>query len=207
MTDDTPTERFSAADEPTRILPTSAAPGAGAAGRSQVDSEKPQSRALLFTLIGIGIALLIAIVVLALVLFNRDDTPAPAPIVSETASGTPTATAPAPSASASDAPAPTETSAPPVSTGPTFDSFSAPASAGCTGEVSNVDLTFSWSSGNAESASISIGDSDEAFASGLPPVYTLTELQYQCDFPSQTYTVTLEGADGKVASNTVTVTQ
>jgi len=217
MTDDTPTERFTPADEQdyaaTRRLPvasTGAMPPVTPPPRTPPPGsapEHPSSRALLYTLIGIGAALLIAILILALTLFNRDETPSPVDTATASPSSTPSVT---PSATQEPEPEPTEEPEPPVATGPTFDSFSAPASAGCTGEVDNADLSFSWSSSNATKAYIGVATTNaksEPFASDLPPVYTFTEIQYQCDLASQVYTVTLEDADGYLAHNTVTVTQ
>ena len=45
------------------------------------------------------------------------------------------------------------------------------------------------------------------YASDLPPVFTYTDLAYQCDQESQIYTVTLEDAAGSTRSETVTITR
>jgi hypothetical protein len=204
----------------TRILPTAAAAGAGAGaggippGRAHTLAQPAEgerkSRALLFWLIGIGAALLITVIVLLAMFFTgQDDTPVAAPTPSATAtqpaapSEEPTPTE-EPSQSATPTPTPTEEPA----AAPTFSSFEAPTSAGCEEGDDNAPLTISWASRDATTASIGVNTDDasrDPFEADLPPVFTYTGLNYECELPSQVYTVTLENADGLTTSQSVTI--
>ena len=199
---------------PTEVLYTpTVAPSASTASASTAPPTfNPQnegnSRAMLYTLIGVGAALLIAVIIVVAMLLNRgDDDPVTLPTTSSSPSATPSATpSPTPSDSPSPEPEPTE---PPAPVGPTFDSFTAPPTAGCAEGDTSKPLTFSWSSGNAQTAYIGVATTDAKaapFESGLPPVDTYT-LDYQCSQASQVYTVTLEDADGNLAHQTVTITK
>jgi hypothetical protein len=168
-----------------------------------------QSRALLYTLIAIGAALLIAVIIVVIMLLNRGGDepvalPSSSPSPSMSASPSPT---PTPSESPSEEPSP-EPEPEPV--GPTFASFDAPPSAGCAEGDTSKPLTFSWSSSNASTAYIGVATSNakaEPYEGNLPVVYTYTNLSYQCGEDQQTYTVTLEDADGNLAHQTVTITK
>ncbi|GAB2448754.1 hypothetical protein HD599_001871 [Conyzicola lurida] len=227
MSDDTPTERFDPKSNgvtppdplgatpqeypPTRKLPTTPAqptvqPVAGATPPPAPPAPPAKkSRTALRWLIGIGAALLVAVIVLLVILFGGDPEPEP------TATATPTATAqptPTPSPSPTEEPEPTPTVEPVAS--PTFDSFEAPTTADCEEGDDDAPLTFSWSSSNAERAFIGVQTTDAKlapYASDLPPVFTYTDLAYQCDQESQIYTVTLEDAAGSTKSETVTITR
>lgn len=193
----------------TEVLYTpSAAPARSSAPTAAVPQER-NSRAMLYTLIGVGAALLIAVVIVVIMLLSRgSDVPTPVP----TTSGSPSAS---PSASPSPSPLPSLTESPepepepPATVGPTFDSFTAPPAAGCAEGDTAKPLTFSWSSSNAQTAYIGVATTDAKAApyeAGLPPVDTYT-LDYQCSQASQVYTVTLEDADGNLAHQTVTITK
>lgn len=169
-------------------------------------SQEPKKKhTLMWWLIGIGAALLIALIVLLVVLFGGADEPAVAPTPSET-SASPT---PEPEPTEEPEPTPTETVAPPPVTGPTFATFSAPANAACEEGDDEAPLSFSWSSSDATTAYIGVGTQNAALNptfSDLPPTATFDELSYDCSVASQVYTVTLEDAEGRLTSNTVTIT-
>jgi cell division septation protein DedD len=205
-------------DAPTRILPTAGAAGAGAGAGAipparahsldrPVEGER-KSRGLLYTLIALGAALLIAVIVLLLMFFGDQD---PAPVSTPTA--TPTVPAePTPSETPEPAPSPTPTQEPEPTeepaVAPTFDSFEAPTSAGCEEGDDNAPIQISWGSRDATSAFVGVGTDDasqDPAESGLPPVFTYTGFAYECELPSQVYTVTLENADGLTTSQSVTI--
>jgi hypothetical protein len=190
MSDNTPTERFDA---------QSASAPAGEAGRSGK---------LLYVLIGIGVLLLIVVVILVATLLSRPGattpnlTPSPSQTDSATPTPTPTLASPSPEPEDEEEPPP-----PPVPV-PGFDSFSAPSDAGCEDGDSSRPLTFSWSSDDAVTAYIGVQTNNAKSApyeGDLPPVYTYTNLNYQCDHDSQYYTVTLEDGAGHLTHKTVTI--
>ena len=193
MSDNTPTERFDAV--------------AGGAA-----DEVKKSRTLLYVIIGIGVLLLVAIIILIATLLGRpQDTasgdPTPSVTATESASPTPTAT------EASPEPEPEETEdappPPPPAPVPGFDSFSAQSDAGCQDGDTQKQLTFSWSSDDAVRAYIGVQTNNAKAApyeGDLPPVYTYTNLYYNCDQDSQYYTVTLEDGSGHLTHKTVTIT-
>lgn len=197
MSDSTPTERFSVQ------------PDAG---------DGPKSKRLLYVLIGIGAVLLIAVIILLVVLLTRptgSNTVAETPIPSATASETPSAV-PSESATPVSTPSATETVAAPTPTPapqppaqvPGFDSFHAPSHAGCQAGDTQKQLTFSWSSDDAVKAYIGVQTKNAKTApyeADLPPVYTYTNLYYNCDQASQYYTVTLEDGAGHITNKTVTI--
>ena len=201
-----PTERFVAAEPTYSASTTTAYPtrgsggsggGAGGGGRRAAAPLK-KSNALLWTLVSIAGVLLITIIVLAIILLQPKDSPAPA--------NTPTAEAPI----EEPEPEATEPEEEPEATGPVFDSFTAPETAGCTEETTEVPLEFSWESANAVRAYIGVGTDnarDDPFDGDLPPTYTYLNIVYLCDQESQTYTVTLEDESGEIASETVTVSR
>ena len=199
MSENTPTERFDA--------PVAAA-GAG---------EAAKSRTLLYVLIGIGALLLITVVILVAILSSRGQTGAdPALSASESESASPTPEATETSSSPSPAPSESETETeeeeppPPPPAVPGFDSFSAPSDAGCQEGDDQVQLTFSWSSDDAERAYIGVmtNNAKAAMYEGdLPPVYTYTNLYFNCGQASQYYTVTLEDGAGHLTHKTVTITK
>jgi len=198
---------------PVDQTPAGRAPAAAQpAGRDGYPAQAPpktpdapkKKHTLMWWLIGIGAALLIALIVALIVLFGGADEPAVAPTPTES-SATPE---PEPTPTEEPEPTPTETVAPPV-TGPTFATFTAPSNAGCGEDDEEMPLTFSWSSSDATKAYIGVGTQNAALNptfSDLPPTATFEELSYQCDVASQVYTVTLEDAAGRLASNTVTIT-
>lgn len=169
---------------------------------------------LLLTIIG---ALLVGILILLLVLVLRGgDAPAESPSAGPSAS-----TSPSPSPSPSASPSPSETTTTTTTTtmtttttqapsGPTFSSFSVNTSvAACPDEASQVELDFSWSSSNATAAWIGVATSNAKAApydGPLSPTGDYT-LYYQCSNASQTYTVTLEDGDGRLAHKTSTITR
>lgn len=207
-------------DVPTTVNPPlySPTPGDGAIPPAQPPATRPtrpagptgptppkKSRTLMWWLIGIGAALLVTVIVLLVMLLgNRDDgQPAetPAPTASETPVPTPTETTP-------PEPSPTPTTEP--AAGPTFATFSAPASAECQEGEDEAPLTFSWSSTDAVRAYLGVGTQNAAInptVSDLEPTATYSDLAFDCGVASQVYTVTLEDAAGRLASNTVTITR
>lgn len=178
------------------------------------DGEK-NSRTLLYALIGVGALLLIAIIVLIVTLLNGPAAP------TETASPTPTVSSPSPTPtedSASPTPTPSATEAeeepapPPPAPAPVpgFDSFSATQDAGCQAGDTQKPLTFSWSSDDAVRAYIGVQTNNAKAApyeGNLPPVYTYTNINYNCEQASQYYTVTLEDGAGHLTHKTVTITK
>ena len=48
---------------------------------------------------------------------------------------------------------------------------------------------------------------EDPHESDLPPIYTYTGLEYDCDEESQVYTVTLENGDGERVSESRTITR
>jgi hypothetical protein len=227
MSDDTPTERFDPKSNgvtppdplgatpqeypPTRKLPEAfTPPPAEPFPQPDADTTTPPPKppekkphVLLWWLIGIGAALLITVIVLLVILFSGGD-PEPEP----TADPTPTQTEePTPEPSVEPEPSPTVEPAP---VSPSFESFEAPTSANCEEGADDAPLTFSWASNDAERAYIGVQTTNAKlapYASDLPPVFTFTDLAYQCDQDSQIYTVTLEDAAGAIASETVTITK
>ena len=199
--DSTPAGQASATPPPTTpagIPPTTP-------GEPTKTQEPKKKRTLMWWLIGIGAALLITLVVLLIMLFGGADEPAVAPTPTET-SASPT---PEPEPSEEPEPTPTETVAPPPVTGPTFATFSAPSNAECEEGDDEAPLSFSWSSSDATTAYIGVGTQNAALNptfSDLPPTATFDELSYDCGVASQVYTVTLEDAEGRLTSNTVTIT-
>jgi hypothetical protein len=219
---DAPTERFDPTNggawppvdqQPTRVMPAASAPRAQSTTRTTTTTGNPppekKSRALLWWLIGIGAALVIAVIVLLVLLFGGDEEQAPAASPSPTASVEPV---PEPEPSETEAPPEPEPTAttPPVATGPTFATFSAPSSGQCEEGEDNAPLSFSWSSDNAVRAYLGVGTQNAALnptVSDLPPTATYDELEFECSVASQVYTVTLEDELGTLASRTVTVTR
>lgn len=167
-------------------------------------TEPKKKHTLMWWLIGIGAALLIALIVSLIVLFGGADEPAVAPTPTESSASP----EPEPTPTEEPEPTPTETVAPPT-TGPTFATFTAPTNAGCEEGEDEAPLTFSWSSSDAIKAYLGVGTQNAAINptfSDLPPTATFEELSYQCNVASQVYTVTLEDADGRLTSRTVTIT-
>jgi hypothetical protein len=201
MSDSTPTERFDA-------QPTTAA--------------TPRPNTLMWVLIGVGGALFIALVIVLILALTNPQQPnatAQSPVPSVTSSETPSALpsenatpVATPTASQPDwTPEPTQPEPSWANSGvpvPTFDSFHAQPYAGCQAGDTQRQLTFSWSSENAVRAYIGVQTLNAKAApyeSGLPPVYTYTNLYYNCDQNDQYYTVTLEDADGNLTHKTVTI--
>lgn len=144
------------------------------------------------------------IILLIVLLAGRGETPVVSPTETPAASSTPSPsqTAPVPK------PSPSATTEAPAS--PTFDSFSAPATATCEEGATEAPLTFVWSSGNAVRAYLGTATTNAALnptVSDLPATDTYSDLQYDCSLASQVYTVTLEDASGGLASQTVTITK
>jgi len=227
MSDDAPTERFpapgSSANGPTEplgipeaepaateILYTPAATAPVAPVTASSAPAQKQSRALLYTLLAIGAALLIAVIVVVVLLVNRsgDDTPGALPSTSSSPSASPSPSA-TPSETPTAEPEPEESEAP-VIIGPTFDSFTAPSSAGCAEGDATKPLKFTWSSSNAVTAYIGVAVNnakDGFYEADLPVVTTYTGIEFTCSQDIQFYTVTLEDADGRLVHQTVTITR
>lgn len=217
MSDDTPTQRLSAAD--------------GDAG--ELVEERKKSRTLLFVLIGVGAALLVAVAVLVTVLVLQprpgtvpvaDPTPAPSEVESSpTPTPTPTATPTPTSAPSAD---PVETSAPPPpppppDTTPGFSSFSAPAVT-CPAPVDAGEelgppaiIRFSYTAKNAQEVWFVFGDEDAANTAVFPmplsgdqdDVYDSTDpIYFPCNAASSTMTLTVVGDDGTHVNKTFAIT-
>jgi hypothetical protein len=179
-------------------------------------TEPPQSRRTLVILIVVGAVLLVAILVLVLLLLTRTigggaaASTSPSPSVSTSASPSPSPSiTPSASPSPSPSPSPTQTT-PPAPANPTFASFSAQSSAGCSSNSGEVALTFTWGSTDAKTAYIGVGTTNakqDPYAGNLPPTDTYTDLTYDCTQASQVYTVTLENAAGLITNRTVTITR
>ena len=199
--DSTPTVRTT----PPPADPRSSTSTSASTSTSTKKTDEPKKKhTLMWWLIGIGAALLIALIVLLITLFGGADEPAVAPTPTESSA----APEPEPTPSDEPEPEPTQTVAPPV-TSPTFATFTAPANAACEEGEDEAPLTFSWSSSDATTAYIGVGTQNAALNptfSDLPPTATFEELNYDCSVASQVYTVTLEDSEGRLASNTVTVT-
>lgn len=199
--DSTPTVRTT---PPATTPPGRATTYTATSTSTKTPDEPKKKHTLMWWLIGIGAALLIALIVLLITLFGGADEPAVAPTPTESSA----APEPEPTPSEEPEPEPTQTVAPPV-TSPTFATFTAPANAACEEGEDEAPLTFSWSSSDATTAYIGVGTQNAALNptfSDLPPTATFDELSYDCSVPSQVYTVTLEDSEGRLASNTVTVT-
>ena len=197
MSDDTPTERF---EQP--VVP-------------DVGGNKKKSRTMTIVLSAIGGLLLIAVVVLLTLVFARglggpstatpDVSTSPSVSTSESPSSSPS-----PSVSENPTPSgsPSEEATPPPPSGPTFATFTAPSSAGCTVANPSSTITFSWSSANAVKAWFGV-HTNNAKAEPYEEVETTDtyDFQYQCSNESEFYTVTLQDADGKLKHKTVTITK
>ena len=198
MSDDTPTERFTAPTAPVAV---------------PADDE-PSSRTLLYVLIGVGAALVIAIVILLIVLSTRDHAPTDTKVTpAASASPTPTLTSPSPTPTVTeteDAPPPPpvddDDDDAPVEQGP-IKSFSVDdTTVNCDGAES-VPLTFSW---NTTGVTLWFGvGTNNAKTGGVgeyPLVHEL-DFDYQCGQSSgqQTYTITVEQSNGDLLSKTITI--
>jgi hypothetical protein len=162
--------------------------------------------------------LLIAIIIVLAMLFARgnDGKPVVVPISSTSASSTPSASASESVEPPSEAPEenpppdaePSAQPAPPPAAGPTFATFTAPASANCTSDNPTSPITFSWSSANAATAWFGV-HTENAKAAPYEEVPTTTTytFDYQCSNDSEFYTVTLEDASGNLAHKTATITK
>ncbi len=214
MSDDTPTERF---DAPTEPLPRAEGAEADSSAPAEAEADERQKRGMLIALLAVGGAILIALIVLIVVLLGnaQSDDAGPVPEFTTTESPTPTPTeteTPEPSVEPSDEPSvgPSATSAPPPPPpqSPSFATFNGPHKATCPDTSSSVEITWSWSSGNAVNAWFGIGTNNakaEPFES-VPTTATYT-FNYQCSEASQIYTVTLEDSSGRLTHKTVTVSR
>jgi hypothetical protein len=156
-------------------------------------------------MIAIAVLLLIVAILLAAMLLKKPGTEGTDALASPSVSATDTpSTTASPSESATLSAAPTTTTTttttqPPA--GPTFASFSAPSSAGCPDESSNVTITISWSSSNATSAWIGVATSNaKAEPYDSVPTSGSYDIGFPCSNSHQVYTVTLEDADGHLTS-------
>ncbi|MGV8884832.1 MAG: hypothetical protein ACOH1T_04490 [Microbacteriaceae bacterium] len=199
---------------PTELLGASgSAVPASVPGRPHTSRERddakaavPKARGLFFALIGVAALLLVAIIVLLILSFGPKDNP---PVAVPTASPSPSAP-PVETPSAEPTVTPPPPPPAPEPAGPSFDSFTAPSTSGCVEGESQHPLTFAWSSGNAERAYIGAGTTDAKagpYESNLPPIYTYSDISYNCSQASQVYTVTLEDGAGLLTNRTVTITR
>lgn len=197
MSDDTPTERFTAPTAPTPVAA----------------DDEPRSRTLLYVLIGVGAALVVAIIILLIVLATRGtttpeakDTPAPS------ASPTPTLTSPSPTPTPTPSVSETEEAAPPppppAPSGP-IESFTVDeTSVDCDGN-SSVTVHFAWKAdGIGLWFGVGVNDAEAA-------PYAQYELEdeldfdYQCGQSSgqQKYTITVKSSGGVKTSQSIIITE
>lgn len=214
---DAPTERFGqqSSTPPWQPAPTDipvyAAP---VPPRSAVPSEKPKrSNAARTALIVVGSLLFIALVVLALVVFSGQNGIPVAASPSQTPSGTPSETpseTPSPSPTPTEEPTPTQTEEPEPQPSPAaFVSFS-PADGteiSCPDDTSEVPLTFSWTSSDADRAWIAAGETDARANPDdeVDPSGTYRDLVFDCSRDTEIYTVSLENPEGELTSQSVTL--
>lgn len=209
---DAPTERFgqqsatpswhpAPSDIPVYAAPVTPPP------RTTPPADKPKrSNAATTTLIVIGSLLFIALVVLALVFFSGQNS-TPVASASPSPSDTPTPTP-------SEEPTPTETEEPepepePEPLAAAFVSFS-PADGteiSCPDDASEVPLTFSWTSTDAERAWIAAGETDARANPDeeVDPSGTYRDLVFDCSRETEIYTVSLENPQGDLTNQSVTL--
>ncbi len=217
---DAPTERFgqqsatpswqpAPSDIPVYATPVAPAPRTTAPRTTPPVEKTKRSNAATTALIVIGSLLFIALVVLALVYFSgQNSTPvgaSPSPTPSESATPSPTP---------SEEPTPTETEEPEPEPEPqpapaSFVSFS-PADGteiSCPDDTSDVPLTFSWTSTDAERAWIAAGETDARANpdAGVDPSGTYRDLVFDCSRETEIYTVSLENAQGDLTNQSVTL--
>jgi hypothetical protein len=205
MSDDTPTQRFDAQAAP-------AQPG------------EPKQKSRLAVILGIiGGVLLLVVILLVVLLVKGQGTPQAAgtnsPLATTTPSATPTLTTPpvtpttTPSAAHTTAPPPPP---PPQSTDPAFTKFvvqsainSCSSGPYYTGTPPTVNVT--WATVRTNSVWIVQGTSDAADSGFMQiPVNGNQSnfpysIDFSCDTPSSTYTITLVGSNGKHVSKSWTV--
>jgi hypothetical protein len=203
MSDDTPTQRFD----------TPATPAAA--------GEPPQKKSnrLLPLVIIIGAILVAAIVVLVVVLVTRGNANQVVALATDTPTPTTGASQPPPPPSPTPTPTVSHTTAPPPppqSTDPAFTKFvvqtainSCSSGPYYTGTPPTVKVT--WATIRAASAWIVQGTSDAADSGFMKIPVDGNEtnfpysIDFQCDTPSSTYTITLVGNNGKHVSKHWTV--
>ena len=204
MSDDTPTQRFDA-------QPPAAGPS------------EPKGKSRLAVILGIiGGVLLLAVILLIVLLVKGQGTPEAAgtnsPIATTTPSATPTVTTPpvTPTASQSTSHTAAPPPPPPQSTDPAFTKFvvqtainSCSSGPYYTGTPPTVNVT--WATVRTDSAWIVQGTSDAADSgfmqipvSGNQSNFPY-EIDFSCDTPSSTYTITLVGSNGKHVSKSWTI--
>ena len=149
--------------------------------------------------------LLLISVIAALLTRSNGETPEVSASASESPSVTPSPT-PSPSVTPSPSPTPTETTEAP--SGPQFVLYSVPQEALCPDESTTLDITVTWESTGADRAWVGIATTnakDEPFSE--VPTSGSVALPFPCSNESQVYTVTLEGDDGALVSESETVTR
>ncbi len=216
MTDENPTESFD-----------QVAPGAP---QPTADEQSRRKRKRLFMILAaIGGALLILIVILLLALLAKgstsvEATPSVSPSQTVSASPSPSAsTSASPSATPTPSPTPTPSAAPttppppPPSTSANITKFTA----GSTTILCNSDaefdvtypLSFTWTTKNATQIAFGVQTNDAILGplfDNLPPNGNSNSdfpypVEFNCPQTSQTYTLTVVGADGVKDSKTITV--
>jgi len=189
------------------------------------EPEEPRRRrGLLIALIALLAAIIIALVVVLVLAMSSSNSPAIEPTATRSATPTPTPTedvsptptpTPTPSASADDdddEPAPAPPPPPPSGPDARIISYTAPEVAGCYSPEApayepSVPLTFTWTTQNVSVVAFGIGTNDAInapYTTDLPPSGSIT-VDYQCSNASQTYTLTVAGADGVHVSKSITV--
>ena len=203
MSDDTPTQRFDA-------QPPVATSG------------EPKKKSRLAVILGIvGGILLLVVILLVVLLVKSQGTPQAAgtniPIATTTPSATPTVTTPPVTPTASQSTSHTTAPPPPpTSTDAAFTKFvvqtainSCSSGPYYTGTPPTVNVT--WATVRTDSAWIVQGTSDAADSgfmqipvSGNQSNFPY-EIDFSCDTPSSTYTITLVGSNGKHVSKSWTI--
>ncbi|MCU1440603.1 MAG: hypothetical protein JWP85_1600 [Rhodoglobus sp.] len=185
------------------------------------------NRPMLLTLGAVAVVLALAIVTTLIILSQSAAGQTGASGPTPTHSGASTSSTPAPTRSSTPTPAPTlvgstpaptrtptPTAAPPVPPpvtppapyeGPTFNHLAIQPYATCEDTASDAPISFVWGSDQAIAAYIGI-DTDDAKlnpeVSDLPGSGLYLSLRFPCSLESQSYTVTIEDAEGRTLSAT-----
>ena len=203
MSDDTPTQRFDA-------QPPASAPG------------EPKKKSRLALILGIvGGVLLLVVILLVILLVKGQGTPQAAatnsPIANTTPSATPSPTTPPATPTPTPSTSHTSAAPPPAqSTDPAFTKFvvqsainSCSSGPYYTGTPPTVNVT--WATIRTDSVWIVQGTSDAADSGFMQIPLNGNqsnfpyEIDFSCDTPSSTYTITLVGSDGKHVSKSWTI--
>lgn len=180
---------------------------------------QPNNRALFWALIAVAASLLVVAIVLIIMMTRGGDadpvepSPSPSPSPSVTPSPTPTPTPtpsltpePEPEPEPEPAPAPDPAPAPQPDPGPSLSALGGPSTVTCASESDFQEVTISWTSSGATQAWIGVNTSNAKNApyDSVPTSGSAT-MPFPCSNSSQSYTVTVEDADGNLKHRTLTV--